>query len=191
MTGKKLLELYKNTGSDSSILVRFSDLIADSDTRFEKDMVAKVIDCKKVDDSIIKLVVSEEGVAKYNLGMEKEVWFDRDGNQKKYSELYDRDEKQPEEFFDNYNMIVANIEIVNEEEKLQIEGYCKADTTKGYQEWLKGIYEDRNEEDLKSRLTQAIIDYGNSDDASCYDAEDMAAYLMEVIRELHGTSGKQ
>lgn len=191
MTGKKLLELYKNTGSDSSILVRFSDLIADSDTRFEKDMVAKVIDCKKVDDSIIKLVVSEEGVAKYNLGMEKEVWFDRDGNQKKYSELYDRDEKQPEEFFDNYNMIVANIEIVNEEEKLQIEGYCKADTTKGYQEWLKGIYENRNEEDLKSRLTQAIIDYGNSDDASCYDAEDMAAYLMEVIRELHGTSGKQ
>lgn len=191
MTGKKLLELYKNTGSDSSILVRFSDLIADSDTRFEKNMVAKVIDCKKVDDSIIKLVVSEEGVVKYNLGMEKEVWFDVDGNQKKYSELYDRDEKQPEEFFDNYNLIVANIEIVKEEEKLQIEGYCKADTTKSYQEWMKGIYEDRNKEDLKSRLTQAIIDYGNSDDASCYDAEDMAAYLMEVIRELHETSGKQ
>ena len=189
MTGRKLLELCKNTGNGSEILVRFTDLIADTDTRFEKGMIAKVIDCKKVDDSIIKLVVSEEGLLKYNLGLEKDVWFDKDENQKKYSELYDRDEKQLEEFFDNYNIIVANIEIVNEEEKLQIEGYCKADTTKSYQEWLKGIYGDRNsEDDLKSRLTQAIMDYGNSDDASCYDAEDMAAYLMEVIRELHGTS---
>ena len=39
-------------------------------------------------------------------------------------------------------------------------------------------------ENLKERLTQAIMDYGNSDDAMNFDAEDMADYLMEVIDEL-------
>lgn len=37
---------------------------------------------------------------------------------------------------------------------------------------------------LKERLTEAIMDYGNSKSAQNFDAEDMATYLMEVIDEL-------
>lgn len=40
-------------------------------------------------------------------------------------------------------------------------------------------------ESLKSRLAMAIIDYGNSEAADDFDAEDMANYLMETIDELH------
>ena len=40
-------------------------------------------------------------------------------------------------------------------------------------------------ENLRLRLIQAIYDYGNSDSAKDFDAEDMADYLMEVIDELH------
>lgn len=40
-------------------------------------------------------------------------------------------------------------------------------------------------ESLKDRLTTAIMDYGNSETADNFDAEDMADYLMEVIDELH------
>lgn len=40
-------------------------------------------------------------------------------------------------------------------------------------------------EDLKDRLVTAIEDYGNSERAQEFDAEDMAEYLMEVITELH------
>ena len=40
-------------------------------------------------------------------------------------------------------------------------------------------------EELKDRLTTAIVDYGNSDAAGDFDAEDMAKYLIEVISELH------
>lgn len=39
-------------------------------------------------------------------------------------------------------------------------------------------------EGLKDRLIIAIIDYGNSDAASDFDAEDMADYLIETIDEL-------
>lgn len=38
---------------------------------------------------------------------------------------------------------------------------------------------------LKDRLITAIIDYGNSEAAGDFDAEDMAKYLTEVISELH------
>lgn len=37
---------------------------------------------------------------------------------------------------------------------------------------------------LKDRLITAIIDYGNSEIAENFDAEDMAEYLMKVIDEL-------
>ena len=37
---------------------------------------------------------------------------------------------------------------------------------------------------LKERLTEAIIDYGNSESAQNFDAEELAMYLMEVIDEL-------
>lgn len=39
-------------------------------------------------------------------------------------------------------------------------------------------------ESLKDRLTTAIMDYGNSEAADNFDAEDMAEYLMETIDEL-------
>lgn len=42
-----------------------------------------------------------------------------------------------------------------------------------------------NMENLRLRLIQAIYDYGNSDSAKDFDAEDMADYLIEVIDELH------
>ncbi|MCR2050954.1 hypothetical protein NSB25_27410 [Acetatifactor muris] len=40
-------------------------------------------------------------------------------------------------------------------------------------------------ERLKDRLITAIIDYGNSDAAGDFDAEDMAKYLIDEILELH------
>lgn len=36
-------------------------------------------------------------------------------------------------------------------------------------------------DDLRPKLIQAVFDYGNSDSANDFDAEDMADYLMEVI----------
>lgn len=38
---------------------------------------------------------------------------------------------------------------------------------------------------LKDRLLTAIIDYGNSEAAENFDAENMAEYLIETIIELH------
>lgn len=43
-------------------------------------------------------------------------------------------------------------------------------------------------DDLRSRLIQAIYDYGNSDSAYDFDAENMADYLIEVIDELKYTN---
>ena len=40
-------------------------------------------------------------------------------------------------------------------------------------------------EDLKDRLISAIQDYGCSERAMNFDAEDMAEYLIETIAELH------
>lgn len=40
-------------------------------------------------------------------------------------------------------------------------------------------------EGLRDRLITAIIDYGNSDAAGNFDAEDMADYLIKTIDELH------
>lgn len=39
--------------------------------------------------------------------------------------------------------------------------------------------------ELRDRLITAIVDYGNSEAAGDFDAEDMAKYLIEVIPELH------
>lgn len=38
---------------------------------------------------------------------------------------------------------------------------------------------------LKDRLVTAIVDYGNSDAANDFDAEDMAKYLIDIISELN------
>lgn len=40
-------------------------------------------------------------------------------------------------------------------------------------------------QELRDRLITAIVDYGNSEAAEDFDAEDMAKYLIEVIPELH------
>lgn len=40
-------------------------------------------------------------------------------------------------------------------------------------------------EGIRDRLIAAIADYGNSDAAENFDAEDMADYLIDTINELH------
>jgi len=117
-------------------IVRFTDVVADSDSQFEKGQMGEIVSYKLYSKDIVEFIISELNYQEYNKTLEHPIWYDNDGiTLLRKSELEKR--KESDSIYEDIDSNPCNFIVLQDERTRLFNQYIKERQNETYVEWLE------------------------------------------------------